>query len=306
MAEVNHEKYFVRKPVFKKGIRTIKGRQAPTMTYMSNDLVPGCNIYIELTWVNTEPEPNPHILEHTHDYDEIVMHIGGDPYHPEDLGGEIEYHIGGQRLTFSTTTALYIPKGVKHGTVTWKRVDKPHLEMAIVLGGANTGEGWSSGTIRKPEKGLPGKEGATDYEKFLVRDPLYQEERKTIKDGRGPVTVYICNDLIPEVNMYIDYVWILDVPPPHIFEHVHEKYDEIVLHIGGDPDNPEDLGSEIDYYVGGQLLTFDTTTAIYVPKGLKHGPLNWKRVDKPHLQMPIIIGAGSMAEAMPGGYQVEQ
>ena len=135
-------------------------------------------------------------------------------------------------------------------------------------------------------------------------NPIYQEGRTTIKDGRGPVTVYMCNDLIPEVNLYIDYVWIFAVPPPHIFEHVHDKYNEVVLHIGGDPDNPEDLGAEIEYYVGGQPLVFDKTTALYVPKGLKHGPLNWKRVDKPHLQMPIIIGAGSMAQAMPGGYQV--
>ena len=304
MAGFNYEKYLVRKPTVHKGVRTIKGRQAPIMTYMSNNLVPGCNIYIELGWVGVVPEPNPHMLEHTHDYDEVVMHIGGDPNHPEDLGGEIEYYVGGQPLTFDTTTALYIPGGVKHGRLTWKRVDKPHLEMAIILGGANSGEGGSSRAINKSQKGLPRKKDDIDYEKYLVRQPQYQEGRRTIKDGRGPVLVYMCNDHIPDVNLYIDYVWIFAVPPPHIFEHVHDKYNEVVLHIGDDPDNPEDLGAEIEYCVGGQPLTFDKTTALYVPRGLKHGPLNWKRVDKPHLQMPIIIGAGSMAQAMPGGYQV--
>jgi hypothetical protein len=92
------------------------------------------------------------------------------------------------------------------------------------------------------------------------------------------------------------------VANPHIAEHAH-GYDEIVLHLGGDPGNPEDLGGEIEYYVGGQPLTFDTTTAVYITKGIKHGPLTWKRLDMPHLLMPIIIGAGTIAEAAPAGYK---
>ena len=99
------------------------------------------------------------------------MYIGSDPYHPEDLGGEIEYYVGGQPLTFDTTTAIYIPRGVKHGRLTWKRVDKPHLEMAIVLGGANSGEGWSGSASGKPLKGLPRQKDDIDYGKYLVRKP---------------------------------------------------------------------------------------------------------------------------------------
>jgi hypothetical protein len=36
---------------------------------------------------------------------------------------------------------------------------------------------------------------------------------------------------------------------------------------------------------------------------MKHGPLTWKRFTKPHLEMTLMIGAGSLAEADPGGHR---
>jgi len=112
----------------------VKGRQIPTMTYMSNGLVPGSNVYVELGWIWKVPEPNPQILEHTHDYNEIVLHIGTDPDNPEELGGEVEFVVGGEKLTIDKTSALYVPEGLKHGPLTWKRVDKPHLLMTVMIG----------------------------------------------------------------------------------------------------------------------------------------------------------------------------
>jgi hypothetical protein len=135
MPAMNAEKYLVRKPIREVGVGSkTTGRQIPSQTYMSNALVPGSNTYIEFSWIYDMPNPNPHIPEHVHNYDEIVIHIGNDAKNPQDLGGEIEYCYDGQPLVFDTTTALFIPRGVKHGPLTWKKVTRPHLEMAIILG----------------------------------------------------------------------------------------------------------------------------------------------------------------------------
>ena len=149
MTEKTYEKYLVKKPtreVKVPGLDEIKGRKYPTMTYMSNDLVPGCNVYLEGGWIWAMPDPNPHILEHTHNYDEVVLHIGSDPNNPEDLGAEIEYVVGGEPLIIDKTSAVFIPKGVKHGPLTWKRVDRPHIQMSIMLGAGTLAEaapgGW--------------------------------------------------------------------------------------------------------------------------------------------------------------------
>ena len=146
MAESKYVKNLVTKPAYEVTAGKVKGRQYPTMTFMSNDLVPGSNTYLEIGWIHEMPKPNPHIFEHSHEqYNEIVLHIGSDPNHPEDLGGEIEFVVGGEPLIFDCTSALYIPAGVKHGPVTWKKVKRPHIQMAIILGGGTMAEATPGG-----------------------------------------------------------------------------------------------------------------------------------------------------------------
>jgi hypothetical protein len=141
MTGSKYEKNLVRKPVYEVSAGKVKGHSYPTMTLMSNTLVPGSNVYIEGGWIWEMPEPNPHILEHSHDkYGEVVLHIGGDYNNPEDLGGEIEFNIGGEPLVFDRTSAVFVPAGVKHGPVIWKKVTRPHLQIAIVLGAGTLAE----------------------------------------------------------------------------------------------------------------------------------------------------------------------
>jgi hypothetical protein len=129
------EKYLVSKPAYEVVPPfEVKGRIGPAMTLLSNNLVPGSNMYVEAGWVVGMPDPNPHIDEHVHDYDEIVIHFGIDPNDPEDLGGEIEFMMDGKPLIINKTSTVFVPKGVKHGPLTWKRVDRPHLEMTIMIG----------------------------------------------------------------------------------------------------------------------------------------------------------------------------
>jgi hypothetical protein len=152
---VNWEKNLVRKPHYEVSAGDIKGHQYPTMTLMSRNLVPGSNTYIEVGWLYAMPEPNPHIYEHSHKAgcDEIVLHIGSDPNNPEDLGGEIEFCVGGQPLTFDTTSGIFIPAGTKHGPVTWKKFTRPHLQMAIVLNAGTMAEADPGGHERERAEG---------------------------------------------------------------------------------------------------------------------------------------------------------
>jgi hypothetical protein len=148
MARKNYKKNLVKVPQREVGDGiVIKGRQNPTMTYMSNDLVPGSNTYIEIGWIYEMPEPNPHILNHTHNYDEIVLHIGSDPQDPENLGAQIEFVVGGEKLIIDKTSALFIPKGVEHGPLTWKKVEKPHIQMVVMPGAGTVKESNPAGYI---------------------------------------------------------------------------------------------------------------------------------------------------------------
>ena len=144
----DYEQYVIRSPLREAG-GIIKGRQSPTMTYMNRHQINVANYYIEFGWIYDIPEPNPHIHRHIHrNYDEIVLHIGGDPEKPTDLGGEIEFYMDDQPLTFSSNTGLFVPRGTYHGPLTWKKFTKPHIEMAIMLGAGTAQEGWADSGIK--------------------------------------------------------------------------------------------------------------------------------------------------------------
>lgn len=138
MAQSQYARYLVTEPLRELGAPPappVANRQDSSMTFMSNDLVPGSNVYVEFSWVYGIPDPNPHILEHVHeDYNEIVVHIGSDPNNPHDLGGELELSMEGEPLVINKTSALYVPRGMKHGPIIWKKFSRPHLQMSIVLG----------------------------------------------------------------------------------------------------------------------------------------------------------------------------
>jgi hypothetical protein len=147
---------------------------------------------------------------------------------------------------------------------------------------------------------MPGK----DYKKYLVARPAYEVTPDFEVKGRRPAMTLMSNNLVPGSNMYVETGWVFGMPDPnpHIYEHTHD-YDEIVIHLGTDPENQEDLGGEIEFVVGGQPLTINKTSAVFVPKGVKHGPLTWKKYRRPHLEITIMIDAGSLAEADPGGHE---
>jgi hypothetical protein len=153
MPKKSYRKNLVDKPAYEVGSQqVIKGRQNPTMTFMSNDLVPGSDTYIEIGWVYEMPSPNPHIHNHSHDYPEIVLHIGTDPKHPEYLGGIIEFMVGGEKIVIDKTSALFIPRGVDHGPLTWKSVEKPHIQMVVMPGAGTIKESNPAGYIPADKK----------------------------------------------------------------------------------------------------------------------------------------------------------
>ncbi len=292
MPKIDYEKYLVRKPLYE-AFGGTKNRQSPTMTMISNKQVPGVNYYIEPGWIYGIPEPNPSLHEHVHDYDEIVMHMGGDVKTPQVLGGEVEFFVGGQPVTFNTSTTFYIPKGTPHGPVIWKDFSFPHLQMAIMLGTGTAGEAWEESGIHKIKNKKPVKTKDFDYERYVVRSPVRE------KGADGALT-YMSSLQVPGAKYHVEYGWITGQSASrieNIQEMVHQDSDEIILNLGCDPADPEDLGAEMQFYLGGQLLTFSTTSALFIPRGVKHRPVRYTEFRKPHIFIAIMCGVGSISKS---------
>jgi hypothetical protein len=68
----------------------------------------------------------------------------------------------------------------------------------------------------------------------------------------------------------------LDKPHSHEFE-------QFFCLFGADGKNLMEFDAEIELYLGdeGEKHYINSPTMVYIPKGLKHGPLNFKRIGKP-------------------------
>lgn len=70
--------------------------------------------------------------------------------------------------------------------------------------------------------------------------------------------------------------------------HVH-KHPEVVMHIGTDPDNPLDLGAEVEFCLGEEMERHILTTSnsVYLPAHFVHGPWIIHKVTRPFIVITI-------------------
>ena len=94
-----------------------------------NSIVPGCSLFAgcEMLWGLPGGKPVEIEIPHTHDFDEVIGFAGTNRNYPRELGGEIEFLIGGERHTVTKTCLIFIPKGVNHCPITINRIDTPIL-----------------------------------------------------------------------------------------------------------------------------------------------------------------------------------
>jgi hypothetical protein len=67
--------------------------------------------------------------------------------------------------------------------------------------------------------------------------------------------------------------------------HKHNDFDEMFLFMGTNPDDVEDLGAEVEFWLGEgdelEKVEINTCACVFVPAGLAHFPLTWKNVKRP-------------------------
>ncbi len=104
---------------------------------------------------------------------------------------------------------------------------------------------------------------------------------------------------IKESNTMLEFAWIVkgsafgvteDKPP-----HAHEC-DEIFLFMGSNPEEPDKLGAEIEFWMGEgdetEIIKMNTSGLVFVPKGLVHLPLFFRNVKKPLIWIVIGLNIG--------------
>jgi hypothetical protein len=126
------------------------------------------------------------------------------------------------------------------------------------------------------------------YDKYVIYPPHIRMQLKSDKsvvfDG------FMANKRVLNYDFTFGHQFVIkpfkgDNPP-----HTH-NFQEFIAWYGSNPDDPEDFGAEVVFYMGEELVkyVFTKPTIVSLPPGLVHCPLEVTRVDRPIIQLEMML-----------------
>lgn len=135
------------------------------------------------------------------------------------------------------------------------------------------------------------------YEKYVIRHPMYIDA--SIYGGKmKPPNRFLegpkADQQVPS-NSLIEYHWITEdkefgVEGPRGGPQAH-YFDEMFCFIGTNPNDPDDLGAEVEFWMGmgeeTEKIMLNTSSCIYCPGNVPHMPVFFRNVKRPLLCFTI-------------------
>jgi quercetin dioxygenase-like cupin family protein len=156
--------------------------------------------------------------------------------------------------------------------------------------------GCNSGKEEASRTQQSGENSVQKYDKYFFRDfeapEVSPESEKQMEEARQKSSSAVEATRLININTtrlegapYMDFAWLWKGASKDYIEseHVHD-FDEFIGFIGtrGQQD-PHGLGGEIEFWLGGEKYMLTQSCLIYIPKGLKHCPIRFTRIDTPIL-----------------------
>jgi hypothetical protein len=135
VTDIKADKLF---PGEKKWAGRVPGNKLLTPTHvmwLDGDIVPGA-FYSECVWIWPEcSSEEPASKEHTHNFTEVVTFFGTNFKDPQELCGEVELWLDGEKHVMTRSFLAYIPAGMKHCPLIVRKVKRPIFHFTVGLGG---------------------------------------------------------------------------------------------------------------------------------------------------------------------------
>ena len=72
---------------------------------------------------------------------------------------------------------------------------------------------------------------------------------------------------------YAEAVWFCTTNDTGPAPHSHEDFDEFIGFIGSDPEDPENLNGEVNFFIEDEMISSTKSCLVYIPRGLRHSPI---------------------------------
>lgn len=122
MAKTKYGKYIITEPKPEDVHRASEYVKFPI--YVDDEYIKGAHYFMGAWWQKVTGRGSPP-NEHIHDFDEYLMFVGTNHEDPHELGGEVEIWLGGEKHIVTKTCTVFVPAGVKHCPVYFRRIDTP-------------------------------------------------------------------------------------------------------------------------------------------------------------------------------------
>ena len=131
-----------------------------------------------------------------------------------------------------------------------------------------------------------------EYGKHFIQD-VHEPGHYTEKDSELYRTfakriLYMDSSIFPGA-FQMNTVWYHSpLPPRGRGEHTHD-FPELLGYYSSDPDDPDDLGAEVEFTIGGEKHLLTKSTMIFVPAGVKHLPMAIRNIRRPILHFGVCL-----------------
>lgn len=140
--------------------------------------------------------------------------------------------------------------------------------------------------------------GESKYGKYIVTELKVPESKQKIADEYKKFATRILwmDEHVVEGAFHMNTAWYLKAADTlEKVPHTHDS-DEIIGFFGSNPEDPYDLGGEIEIWLEDEKHILTRTSMIFVPAGMKHNPLILHRVDRPIFHFTTVPGGQYIKE----------
>jgi uncharacterized RmlC-like cupin family protein len=229
---------------------------------------------------------------HVHDFDQVVFFLGSDMSDLSELGGEVEFCIGEELETHMITcsTAIAVPKGLPHFPATINRLDRRMIYAEVSIAADYAEKPFQ--TERKPSGpvGMSSKYGKYFFPLLFRRKSAWTYGPSNRDDGGGSIS------LLATKEAGVDFVTFYEnmkkapyrLSPDPDKPHAHPTT-QVMLFLGTDMDNLNELGAEFEICLGKELErhVFTAPTAVVTPPFLPHWPGGLLKCTRPILMVDV-------------------